>query len=137
MKTQSNNVRRVLLTIPKGSVKTLEDVCKALGGAFISSEGGSKSPTVDSWESLCSYIEQKGFNPLELITSMLNVSKEGTFAFLINLIYKANSTESKEPSEGTVKEFITSQEIILANISHYQEILGEEFLTLLSESKGK
>lgn len=134
---QNNNVRRVLLTIPKGSVKTLEDVCKALGGAFISSEGSSKSLAINSWESLCSYIEHKGVNPSDIINCMLSISKEGTFAFLINLIYKANSTGSEESSEGTIKEFITSQEIILANISYYQEILGEEFLTLLSESKGK
>lgn len=138
MTKTSNNTRMVLFSMPKGAVKTLEEVCKALGGTLISSEGAASKPTIKSWKALCTYIEDRKIDSSSFIDSMLSVSKEATFAFLLNLIHEVNrNAEYETPSEGTLEDFIYSQRIILDNLPTYQEILGDKFLTLLHDSKGK
>ena len=120
--------------MPKGSVKTLEEVCKALGGALISSES-IPHQSIYSWADLKFFLFDHGVsNPEVFIMDLLDLSREGTFAFLVTLIYMVNH---KDKREGTIADFLKAQKEIADNISEYEEILGDKFLTLLNESKGK
>lgn len=122
--------KKVTISISSKSVKSLEEVCKILGGTVISTEYTIK-PTINSWDDLITHIEQSVHNGEEFINKLIELSPEAAAWFLVYLITDNNNPS--KPAMRSLKDYLQNTDWT-ENEAPYTKalkIIKDKFLPLL------
>lgn len=131
----------VTVSIPSKCVKSLEEVCKILGGTVTATEYSvMEKLTLKSWQDVVEYIEAKlgpSYHKSEdFMEKLIRISPYAAASFLITLIEGYNNEEDKSEQKANIDYLFSSNDTDFTSTGKAVRIIKDKFLPLL-HGKGK